>query len=57
MTAEVSNLVKMRLINIILYGINMETLCLWQNFDMPVSHIHTFLLIKAGQCATKKFKR
>ena len=26
-------------------------------FDMPVSHIHTFLLIKAGQCASKKFKR
>ena len=44
-------------VGIILYRIKWKLLCLWQNFDMPVSHIHTFLLIKAGQCATKNFKR
>ena len=48
---KVTNLVLMRLISHI--DQKWKLSCLWQNFNMPVSHIH-FLFVEAGQCATKK---
>ena len=54
MTVKVPNLVQMRLIS---YRIKMELSCLWQNFGMPVSHIHTFFyLLRQDSVQLKKLK-